>query len=640
MHPSQLPHHRTTPTAVHQALGVLLWLASATAGAQSSNASDALQPAATPPAQVVGNAAAANPAAPTGPDSNTAPASPAPAAAANTPEPPLSTLGAGQALPPTPVAHTAPPETCNSLSDRAMAVDLEAATAQSNKQDPAGLAKLVDEAIALWTLAAQRCEGRAQERARRNLADSERSRASLNATLGASPACTNGQKNATSLQDLAQQAVRERRWMDAAVLYRKAENMWDVAAERCTGEAQTTALQRREQTATDAHNAEFCAPVFERARDQSQKLRSTSASLSVAERQTQSQIAETLWREAQTLCKGPALDVARNNAQSQARDRGTPWVATALPGAPVAAAPSPALSTQAATTVVAAVATTTATASAAATAAKAPTLAAPLAAAPRALATSDIPAAPTEPAKALDIQAGDTRFTGHFTRDGDGLSGNGQVRWANGDHYQGDLLKSRRHGQGEFVWASGQRYSGSWVDDEPQGKGQMVFANGNRYEGEVARGLPHDQGRMLYASGDRFEGRFNQGKPDGQGHYHWANGQHYEGPWVNEQPQGVGKLHFANGNVYEGQLVRGTPEGQGTLRFASGERYEGSMSQGQPHGQGSFRWPNGDHYTGQWQQGKKHGQGRMTWANGDHWEGVYENDAQTRNGTLTRKNPS
>jgi hypothetical protein len=30
----------------------------------------------------------------------------------------------------------------------------------------------------------------------------------------------------------------------------------------------------------------------------------------------------------------------------------------------------------------------------------------------------------------------------------------------------------------------------------------------------------------------------------------------------------------------------------------------------------------------------------MTWANGDHWEGVYENDAQPRNGTLTRKNPS
>ena len=627
MHHRQPPRHRATSTTT-TALCALLWLANTAAIAQTNTATPAPTPAAEPTVLVLPSA------------TNAAPQSAGPTSATNTSEPPpLSDLGAGQALPPAPVVSTAPPETCNSLSDRAMAVDLDAATAQSNKQDPARLAKLVDEAIALWTLAAQRCEGRAQERARRNLADSERSRAGLDAALGASPACTNGQKNATSLQDLAQQAVRERRWMDAAVFYRKAENMWDVAAERCTGEAQKTALQRRDKTATDAHNAEFCAPIFERARDQSQKLRNTSASLSVAERQTQSQIAETLWREAQTQCKGQALEVAHNNAQSQARDRGTPWVATALPGAP-AVPPAPA---QRSAPVAATASNATPAAPVAALAANTAVLAvAPLAAATPPPST-DAAAGPattsaaSAPAKALDIQAGDTRFTGLFTRDSDGLSGNGQVRWANGDHYQGDLLKSRRHGQGEFVWSSGQRYSGSWINDEPQGKGQLVFANGNRYEGEVARGLPHGQGRMLFASGDRFEGRFNQGKPDGQGHYHWANGQHYEGPWVNEQPHGVGKLHFANGNVFEGQLVRGTPEGQGTLRFASGERYEGAMAQGQPHGQGNFRWPNGDHYTGQWQQGKKHGQGRMTWANGDRWEGVYENDVQTSNGTLTRK---
>lgn len=627
MHTSQLPRYRATPTAVHRALGALLWLASAGAGAQHNNASEAHPASGTPPAQVVSNAVATSRAAPSGPDSQNAPTSP---------EQPLSALGAGQAQSTTPVVSTAPPETCNSLSDRAMAVDLEAATAQSNKQDTAGLAKLVDAAIALWTQAAQRCEGRAQERARRNLADSERSRAGLNAALGASPACTNGQKNATSLQDLAQQAVRERRWMDAAVFYRKAENMWDVAAERCTGEAQKTALQRRDQTTVDAHNAEFCAPSFERARDQSQKLRSTSASLSVAERQTQSQIAETLWREAQTQCKGQALEVARNNAQSQARDRGTPWVATAPPETPtVAAVPAQRLGS--------------ATLAVANAAPAAPVVkpshalpAAPLTAAatlPAVTANAGATSGNVAPAKELDIQAGDTRFTGLFTRDGDSLSGNGQVRWANGDHYRGDLLKSRRHGQGEFVWASGQRYSGSWIDDEPQGKGQLVFSNGNRYEGDVAHGRPQGKGRMLFASGDRFEGQFNQGRPDGQGHYHWANGQHYEGPWVNEQPHGVGKLHFANGNVFEGPLMHGTPEGQGTLRFASGERYEGAMARGQPHGQGSFRWPNGDHYTGQWQQGKKHGQGRMSWASGDHWEGVYENDAQTSNGTLTRKSP-
>lgn len=622
--PCPLHRPRTPAAAPHHALGALLWLACATAGAQPGTAAE--QPK-TPieASQIIGAGSTATATSPT-------PASPVPADAASAAEPtPLSALGAGQAQAPAPVANTAPPESCNSLSDRAMTADLQAATAQSTKQDAAALARLVDESIALWTQAAQRCEGRAQERAQRNLADSERSRTGLSAQLDASPACANGQKNATSLQDLAQQAVRERRWLDASVLYRKAENMWDVAAERCAGEAQKTALQRREKTATDAHNAEFCAPIFERARDHSQQLRRTSASLSVAERQTQSQVAETLWREAQTQCKGPALDVARTNAQTQARDRGTPWVATTLPGAPLAMAATPAPGSAPAAP--RAASATTAAAATAATAAAG-------AAASALSAASPSPAAPAEAAKELDIQAGDTRFTGRFSRDGEGLSGNGQVRWANGDHYRGDLVKSRRHGQGEFAWANGQRYTGSWIDDEPQGKGQLGFANGNRFEGEVARGLPHGQGRMLYASGDRFEGRFNQGRPDGQGSYHWANGQHYEGPWVNEQPHGVGKLRFANGNVFEGPLVGGTPDGRGTLRFASGERYEGAMAQGQPHGEGSFRWPNGDHYTGQWQQGKKHGKGRMTWANGDHWEGVYENDAQTSNGELTRKNPS
>jgi hypothetical protein len=542
-----------------------------------------------------------------------------------------ASAGAGGTSP----ASAAPPVPvrvdCATVSDQAMAADLRAATAQSRKEDGQQLALLLDASVALWTQASQHCEGRAQERARRNLADSERSRQALTAQLGASPACTNSQKDAGSLQELAQQAVRERRWTDAALLYRKAENMWDVAAERCAGEAQQTALQRRDQTAIDAHNAEFCAPVFERAREQSQQLRRIGPTLATAERQAHSQAAETLWREAQTQCKGPALEVASGNVQTLARERGTPWVATAVPGAPlVTTAPTqPAAGSSAGPSALAG-------ASARGGAAALPAPPAPPAR-PAAAAAATAPTAAQPPTGEIDLQAGNTHFSGRFTRDGDTLSGNGRVRWANGDVYTGDLIKGRRHGQGELIWASGQRYSGSWVDDTPQGKGQMTFANGNRYEGEVANGLPQGAGRMLYASGDRFEGRFNRGSPDGQGIYHWANGQVYEGPWLNEQPHGKGRLRFANGNVFEGELVRGAPEGAGVMQFASGDRYEGAMAQGLPHGSGSYRWTNGDTYTGQWQQGRKHGKGRMTWANGDHWEGVYDNDAQTADGLLTRK---
>lgn len=527
------------------------------------------------------------------------------------------------------------PEGCRILTDRAMGADLRAATAQSQKSDAVVLGKLLDESIGLWTLATERCTDRAQERARRNLADSQRSRQALEAETGSGPECISRQKDATSLQELAQQAVRERRWLDASVMYRKAENMWDVASERCTGEPQRLALQRRDQTATDAHNAEFCAPTFERAREQTQTLTRQGDGTDKAARQQQQQVAETLWRDAMNQCKGPALDIARNNAQRLAKERGTPWVPTvAAPDAPARVATSAPGSAPPAATPAAPLGAGTTGAAA--------TSAAGQASAGGAVAA--VGAAPVRPAAAespqmQDIQAGDTRFQGQFVRDGSLLTGQGKVTWANGDVYQGELLQSRRHGQGEFTWANGQRYRGTWVSDVPQGKGSLKFASGNQYDGDVAQGLPHGTGRMVYASGDSFQGRFLQGKPDGSGTYRWANGQTYEGAWSNDQPNGKGVLVYANGNRYEGNLLNGVPDGNGTLNYASGDVYSGQFSQGQAHGEGTYTWKAGDRYSGQWQTGLKHGQGKLEWASGDRWEGQFENDAQTVRGTLTRKSP-
>lgn len=635
-----MPRH--APRTVFRPLPLTVLCLALSAHAQSPAPADATPPA--PPAALVS--------APVAPPVVVPAAAPAPVTAPAA-DPTAAMPTAAPAVP------AAQQDSCASISDRAMASDLRSAQAQAQKQDATQLARLVDESIALWTLAVQRCEGRGQERARRNLADSERSRQTLAAQLGSSPACTAGQKDAGSLQDLAQQAVRERRWQDAALLYRKAENMWDVTAERCAGEAQQTALQRRDQTAIDAHNAEHCAPVFEQARNQSQALRRVVGDRSSPEKQTHSQAAETLWREALNQCRGTAQDVARSNAEQIARDRGTPWVATAVPGAPAvlvqaapapqppaSAAPAPAAPAPASTPVLASALVAGGTAAAAsADGAAAPAAASPglfqslskaLTAPVAAVASVVAPAPPSGP-QDMDLQAGDTRFVGRFVREGSTLTGRGQIRWANGDLYDGDIVKGQRHGQGSFAWASGQRYSGPWVNDQPQGKGQMRFANGDEYEGDVAQGLPQGQGRMRYASGDSFEGRFSRGKPDGQGHYRWASGQTYEGPWQSELPHGQGKLKFANGNLWEGQVVQGRPDGSGILTYASGDRYEGTVSQGLPHGEGRYRWTNGDQYQGQWVQGRKHGKGRMQWANGDAWEGQFENDAQGAEGTLTRK---
>ena len=555
----------------------------------------------------------------------------------------LATANAEPASPPalnelTPVAAPSPApvlEGCRALTDKAMAADMKALTAQSQKVALAEQDPLFEAAVAGWAQALAQCDGRAKERAQRNLADSQKTRASLSEQLGAGPQCAAAHKDAAALQDIARQALSERRWTEASVLFRKAEDMWDSASERCTGSQQEVAIRRRDQSEIDSQNAELCAPLFDKAREQTQKFRASANGLSREEKLDASMVAETLWRNAASQCKGAATqDPARNNAQALARERGTPWVARVAP------APQPVVAVKKTDAAIAPVTTTTVTTAAASTA--------PLnAAADTAVASgtsttggtltamfASLGRAVTAPAASTPVSAefsaDTTRFSGQFVRDAEGntYSGTGKVVWASGDVFEGPMVKGQRHGKGLFVWANGQRYHGDWVNDKPTGQASVQFVNGNQFDGSVVEGVPNGQGRMRYASGDSHTGQFKSGEPDGRGLYLWKNGQQFDGDWKNGRPNGQGKLKFATGNVFEGTVVDGVPNGQGSLHFASGETYVGHTVNGLPHGLGTFHWPHGDQYTGQWKAGKKHGQGTFTWKSGDRWEGVYDNDQQ------------
>ncbi|MBB1073988.1 hypothetical protein HUU62_06120 [Rhodoferax sp. 4810] len=512
---------------------------------------------------------------------------------------------------------------CRPLTDQAMTADFNAVTAQAAKAELAQQVKLLEQAVALWTQAAGQCDGRAKERALRSLDDNSRMLARISEKMDSGPQCTAAHKDATSLQDIARQALSERRWLESAALFRKAENMWDLAAERCTGSQQTTATERRTQTEVDGHNAEFCAPLFESAREATQKLRAAANALTREQKQNDSQVAETLWRQAMNTCKGAAVrDLANNNAASLARQRGTPWVATAAPQAEgaVAQATLPAPATLGSAAPAAVVATSPATATA-------PTQVVPS------------PASPPTPAPAGTQMAGSTQFVGNFVRDADALtySGSGRVVWATGDVFDGTLVQGLRQGKGVITWVNGHRYDGDWLNDLPTGTARVHFANGNDYEGSVLNGVPQGQGRIRYVSGDTFEGQFKAGEPDQKGLYVWKNGQSYDGQWQNARPNGQGKLKFATGNQYEGSVVNGMPNGAGRMVFATGEIYTGQFVNGEPDGEGAFVWPSGDQYTGQWKAGKKHGKGVLTWKSGDRWEGIFDNDVQTAADTVANK---
>ena len=538
---------------------------------------------------------------------------------------------------PTPVAPpAAPPEGCRPLTDKAIAADMKAVTAQSQKLDLAEQLRLFEAAASLWSQAEARCEGRAKDRAQRNLADSRKASASIGEQLGSGPQCAAAHKDAGALQDMARQALSERRWTDASLLFRKSENMWDVASERCTGSQQEIANRRRGESEIDGHNAEYCAPLFEKAREHTQKLRAAAAGLSREDKQDASMVAETLWRDALGQCKGAAVqDSARNNAQALARERGTPWVARVAP----APQPTQNPATPMAVPSTLSQPTDTGAGTSGGVIAKLTSVFSSLgnpvtpavAAAAVATAVTATPIPKLPEVQPPEFTAGTTRFSGQFVRDTDGTSysGTGKLVWANGDAFDGTLVKGRRHGKGVFNWANGQRYSGDWVNDKPVGQASVQFSNGNQYEGGVNDGRPEGQGRMRYASGDVYTGQFKDGGPDGSGLYVWKNGQQFDGEWKNERPNGQGKLKFSTGNQYEGAVVDGVPNGQGRMVFATGETYVGHFANGDPDGQGVFNWTNGDKYTGQWKAGKKHGQGTFTWKSGDLWEGMYENDEQT-----------
>lgn len=573
------------------------------------------------------------------------PAASAPEAAASAPD------GAASA-PPLPAAESAPPPppppSCAQLTSRALSADLKAATAQSQNQPLQAQVKLYAEAVELWGAAIATCDGRARERAQRNLADSEKTHDALAEKLQAGSQCESAHRDASALQELGRTAFSERRFPEAASLYRKAEGMWELAAEQCSGSQQETAQRRREQSEIDGHNAEFCAPPFERAREFSTKLRNTGAAMPLAERQTQSQIGETLWRETAAQCRGAAQELAMNNALGLSRERGTPWVSTPLPGAPPTPAPKPApAAAVAAAPKPAAAAAAPAAAKPAGTstapAVAAGTAAAPLRQAAAAPITALTPAAAPAPAPAADPKlfdrtAGDTRYLGQFVRnDDDTVSGTGRVEWKNGDVYEGPLTHSRREGVGEIRWASGQRYKGEWVNDRATGRGLMAFANGNQFEGTLVDGQPEGEGKLTYASGDVYTGQIRNGLPHGKGLYVWMSGQRYEGDWVNDKPQGMGKMRFANGNQYEGQLSAGLPQGKGRMIFPSGDIYEGEFDAGKANGQGKYGWKSGERYEGAWARGLKHGHGIFYWPSGDRWEGVFKDDERTEDGYIVRK---
>lgn len=431
---------------------------------------------------------------------------------------------------------------CLPRFDKALDLDIRAAAAKSEKGDPVEVERLLAEAEMTWREAVAVCQSPHREKAEKSLAATVKVRTANAELLSAGPACDAAWKNATALIDYAKVAWRDKRWDDAAMLYGKAVMAWEGAVVKCPGTRQQQAQRKVEQTQTDAHNAEFCGPLWDGATDLSQRLKGGSGGLSATEKDLLSMKAEVAWRDAAGQCLGSPQNLARSNADALARERGTPLPANAqaLYGSrkPVPVSEPVAVKTSVVPAVTASVVAATAVA-------------------PVAKLTE--PAAATSrkegPAQATFV-AGDTTYRGNFTMDPKSgvVSGTGSVEWANGERFSGTLVDGRRHGRGRFSWVGGQWYEGDWADDRAVGQGVIQYPGGNRYEGAVVDGEPSGRGTLVFASGDRYTGDFVRGLFHGQGRYAWTNGNRYDGAWNLGKKHGHGRLSWASGDAWEGEF--------------------------------------------------------------------------------------
>ena len=85
-------------------------------------------------------------------------------------------------------------------------------------------------------------------------------------------------------------------------------------------------------------------------------------------------------------------------------------------------------------------------------------------------------------------------------------------KYANGDHYVGEVVNRDLQGKGVYTFANGDRYEGEFFANRLQGKGIFKYANGDCYEGEFKDSKYNGKGVLTHADGTKEEGNFVDGK--------------------------------------------------------------------------------------------------------------------------------
>lgn len=249
-------------------------------------------------------------------------------------------------------------------------------------------------------------------------------------------------------------------------------------------------------------------------------------------------------------------------------------------------------------------------------------------------------------------------------RRGDSFKGsfkNGEIQkgiyyYRNGDVYEGEFVKGKRHGTGKLTIAARRMIKdGSWKHDRLNGIAKITqYAKSKnafvmQYEGGFKDDEYHGIGKKCYhndCDNYFYQGNWSMGEK-----HHYRLGTYaiykskwydYEGEYKNGKRHGKGNATYKNswlksytkhGNNTHGEWHNDKWHGKGYLKYKSGESYSGGFYLGERKGYGVYRWPKGDweKYEGNYKRNQENGQGKIYFRSSG-WK--------TFEGTMKNGNPS
>jgi len=101
-----------------------------------------------------------------------------------------------------------------------------------------------------------------------------------------------------------------------------------------------------------------------------------------------------------------------------------------------------------------------------------------------------------------------------------------------GSSYTGLFNEGKKHGKGVAIFQNGEKViEGYWINDFLL-TGTILYKNGDKYEGELRKYKRHGRGKITYKNGDTFIGSFKNDERKGQGKLHAKYGNfQMEGHW-------------------------------------------------------------------------------------------------------------